>query len=476
MKRRGWGRPVLAEQLTVLSFGLLLGIGLCRWSWLIWAVLSVGVLLVVRYRNWLVLTGCLLFGVIIGVWRGQQVLMPIRQSNDLLGQSVTIQGQVIDDPVYVSGGQTEAYLQRVRLVGGPVLPGKVRVRGYTLSLQRGDSIMATGKLKAGFGGYVASMYYAQIEVMSHDQSWMGYVRRRFQAGLLNSLPEPHGSFGFGLLVGARSGLPASMNNQLAAIGLTHIVAVSGYNLTILVQAARRGLKRFSPRVSAVSASLLIASFLLITGFSASIVRASIVAGLSLAAGYYGRTVKPATLLLLSASITAVLNPLYLWGDLGWWLSFLAFAGVLLLAPVAAKRSGRNLRTWQSLLLETMCAIALTTPLILFVFGRLSMIAPLSNVLILPFIPLAMLVTALAGVAGMLLPVMAGVLALPGQWLLGLIIGAMQQLSAVPGAQRMMSIDRNQMAACYALLALAYFLLTRKQRSNDDIIGLTEQEI
>src|SRR5690606_8361949 len=126
------------------------------------------------------------------------------------------------------------------------------------------------------------------------------------------------------------------------------------------------------------------------------------------------------------------------------LSFLAFVGILVLAPALTVRIPRALRSWQSLLVETMCAIVLTTPLILFVFGRLSVIAPLSNLVVLPFIPLAMALTAIAGLGGMFLPAIAGILAAPTQWLLSFLIGTMKQLAAVPGAQRLVSINRDQM--------------------------------
>jgi predicted membrane metal-binding protein len=68
--------------------------------------------------------------------------------------------------------------------------------------------------------------------------------------------------------------------------------------------------------------------MMVTGLAPSIFRASVVAVVSLWAWYYGRSARPMMLLGLSGVFTAMLSPILLWSDLGWWLSFLAFFGVL----------------------------------------------------------------------------------------------------------------------------------------------------
>ena len=146
--------------------------------------------------------------------------------------------------------------------------------------------------------------------------------------------EPQASLGIGFLTGQRSTLPDSLDEQLRIVGLTHIVVASGYNLTILVRFARRLFVRYSKYWATVSASVMICGFVLVTGFSPSMSRAALVTGLSLAAWYYGRKIHPLVLLLFAAAITVLINPSFLWGDIGWALSFTAFAGVMLLAPLS----------------------------------------------------------------------------------------------------------------------------------------------
>jgi competence protein ComEC len=309
------------------------------------------------------------------------------------------------------------------------------------------------------------MYFADIMVESHDGGWPNQIRRRFQAGLYNALPDRQASFVFGLLIGARSSLPADFNDKLAAAGLMHLVAVSGYNLTIIVQACRRLMSRFSPRVTVFASLLLIAGFLLITGFSASSVRASIVSALSLAAWLYGREPRPVSLLLLSAAISVLMSPLYVWGDLGWYLSFLAFFGVIVLAPLVEKRFIRTPRFWQSVLIETMSAIVLTSPLIMFSFGRVSLIAPVANLLVLPFVPVVMLLGAVVGLFGALTPVHVGVIAAPLKLLLGWIMRIITSLGGVSWSQQSVSLTKAGLVVWYGLIFLVYVILHRRSSRN-----------
>jgi len=85
----------------------------------------------------------------------------------------------------------------------------------------------------------------------------------------------------------------------------------------------------------------------VAGTSASIVRAAVISVLTLAAWYYGRAIRPLLLLLLAAAVTAYANPVYLWADISWYLSFLAFFGILVLGPLVTSRlyGERSRRSW-----------------------------------------------------------------------------------------------------------------------------------
>jgi competence protein ComEC len=178
---------------------------------------------------------------------------------------------------------------------------------------------------------------------------------------------------------------------------------------------------------------LIAVFLLLAGASASIVRAAIVSVLSIAASYYGRAFKPLNLICLAAAITAWANPVYVWSDLSWYLSFLAFYGVMVVSPlVQARWPGR----WhQSLLgsvaLESVCAEIMSMPFILYIFGQMSLIGLVANVLVVTLVPLAMLLSLIAGLAGMLAGSFAGWPAWPAVLLLNYMLDVAHVLAGLP---------------------------------------------
>ena len=173
--------------------------------------------------------------------------------------------------------------------------------------------------------------------MAVGTDWFAKLRRYFAAGMQTALPEPAASLGLGLLIGQRSTLPADILLAMTTVGLVHIVAVSGYNVTILARAVQRTKIARSKFQQLFLALTLILMFIIITGFSASVVRAAIVSSLSLWAWYFGRSIKPMLLILFVAALTALINPIYVWSDIGWYLSFLAFFGVLIVAPLLGQR-------------------------------------------------------------------------------------------------------------------------------------------
>jgi competence protein ComEC len=156
--------------------------------------------------------------------------------------------------------------------------------------------------------------------------------------------------------------------------------------------------------------------------------------MSIAAWYYGRAFKPLTLILLAAAITVVANPLYVWGDIGWYLSFLAFYGVLILSPQIRHRFVPE-RLRENAIFgiapESICAEIMTLPLILYIFGQMSHISLVANVVIAAFVPVAMLLTVLAGMAGTFLFPVAGWMAWPATLILTYMLDVAHLLASIP---------------------------------------------
>jgi competence protein ComEC len=190
-----------------------------------------------------------------------------------------------------------------------------------------------------------------------------------------------------------------------------------------------------------------------TGMTPSMTRAGLVAILGLWAWYVGRKFHPVTLLLLAAAITVMVEPSNAWGNVGWMLSFAAFAGVMIVAPIlSAYLFGREkLPFIAQLFVETSSAQLVTLPIIVAVFGQLSVIALLANLLILPLIPLAMLLTFIAGLAGFVVPAAQVIIAWPAQALLTVIVKVVEWCSGLPGAQIEWQVGISVVVSAYTLL-------------------------
>lgn len=409
-----------------------------------------------------VITVCLLVvcGSLWGAARGAQMVGQLSVWHELAGQTITVVGEISDDSAYNPKGQRDVRLQNVQMPGRSP-PGQVRVTSFTLAqLRRGDKVRATGRVYEGFGNYQAAIYFASVSVVHENQSWIEKMRRQFVSGIYSVLPDTQASLSVGILVGIKSQLPDSLNEQLRALSLTHIVVASGYNLTVLIRLARSIFEKRSKYQTALFASLLMMAFAFVAGFSASMSRAVIVSGLSLVAWYYGRRIHPIVLLLFSAVITAAYNPLYLWADIGWWLSFLAFAGVLVLAPLVTHKlyGSKKPGFLAQLIIETFSAQIMTVPLMMCVFGNLSVIGIAANLLVVPFIPIIMLLTAITGTFSCLLPFWAGWAALPLSWLLIYILKVIENLADITWASIKVTAQADTMLVMYGALLIVCILL------------------
>lgn len=450
---------------------MLVGLALARLGWSVtWeiALASLALLwLARRKRLVLAVPAVLVVGLLIGSWRGGDVHSQVVRYDQLADQKVGVSGTVIQDATYGSKHQVDFMIERVS-VDGRHLPGQVRVTTFDPVMPRqGDEVRVSGKAKPGFGNYQLGMYYAKVEVVRPGGSPWAWLRHQFSAAIRSVVPEPQASLGLGFLLGIKSQLPDELNDQLKIVGLTHIVVASGYNLTILVRAARRMLANRSKYQATAVAVCLMVGFVGVTGFSPSMTRAALVTSLSLAAWYYGRVIHPVVLILFAAAVTGVWNPLYVWGDIGWYLSFLAFGGVMLLAPLVLKRlfGDRKIPQLAQIIVETLCAELATLPLTMFVFGSVSVVSLVANLAVAPLVPLAMLLTFMAGAACVLLPGFGGWLALPAVWLLGYMTGMVPWLAAIPWAKQQMSLTVTGLVVGYAVLLGVGVLAWWKLRYN-----------
>lgn len=466
------------SRLILCGTAVLAGLAIARFGGEIsgwWAVVF-GLLALASFRKARLLSvyAVVLLGISLGWWRGGIYMAEVDFLQTISKEQVVITGRVLNDSLYDEKGAISFDLGSLQLEAenGPRnIIGKVGVSGYgERVIYRGDEVRVEGKFYPGRGSYVAWMSYAQLEVRSRSQSVIYSVTRNFAAGIQTALPEPQASFGLGILIGQRDTLPEHTSEILAMVGLTHIIAVSGYNLTILVRATRRMFAKRSKFQAMAAACALIFVFLLVTGGQPSIVRASIISILSLGAWYYGRNIRPLLIILATAAGTALWNPLYLWSDIGWYLSFLAFFGVLMVAPVIKKRIYKDKKpgTIAELVIESFSAQIMTLPLILFIFGESSYVVLLANLLVVPLIPLGMITAFVAGLAGMMLPAIVGWFAWPARLILTYLLDMAGLVARIPNMQFEVSFGAGAMVFMYGIILMMTIIWWQKLPENAKI--------
>ena len=229
------------------------------------------------------------------------------------------------------------------------------------------------------------------------------ARNSIEKNLTKLLPEPEATLAVGILLGGSGGFSKEMQNAFSRTGMTHVVAVSGYNVSIIVQyLLLAGIGIGLWRKQAIWFALFgIIAFVLMAGSPASAVRAAVMGAIILWAMGCGRLSNSANALLLTAAIMLLFNPLLLRWDIGFELSFFATLGIILIYPLLENQliEKNKLFGIVEAVTLTLSAQVLVLPIILINFKTISIISVLANVLVLPLIPLAMLLVFLAVLAG-----------------------------------------------------------------------------
>jgi competence protein ComEC len=291
-----------------------------------------------------------------------------------------------------------AYGDEIRVVGELTLPEEFETDG-------GRYFNYPGYLRAK--NIETIVYDAQVERVSVGEPsvfrTLYAYKSTFMESLESILPHPHAGLGEGILLGVKRALGEDLEEAFRKTGIIHIVVLSGYNVLIVVEAMMLILAYFfRPKIRMLFGLTWIVTFAFLVGLSATVVRASIMAGLLLIARTTGRTYAILRALVLTGVVMIGINPHILLYDVGFQLSFLATLGLIVCVPYFEKRFTRVPSTLglRGIVSATIATQILVLPLLLYQTGMLSLVSVVVNVLVLPIVPLAMLLTFLAGVAGL----------------------------------------------------------------------------
>lgn len=238
------------------------------------------------------------------------------------------------------------------------------------------------------------------------------IKDAFTRSLKEVIPEGEVGLALGYLLGVKDQIPAILFEEIRTVGLAHIVVVSGTHLGIVVNFAKKLFGRISRAVTVVCGCAATIGYLYVIGFMPSILRASLVTILSLFFWYFGRRFKSWRIILITMGITLLFDHTLI-SSLSWQLSFAAFSGVLAITPRLEKffYGDKKPNSVMTIVLASIGASVMCLPIQIYYFGSLPLVAILSNILILPTIPLVM---GLSFTAGILNFVADGVASMVGQ--------------------------------------------------------------
>ena len=269
-----------------------------------------------------------------------------------------------------------------------------------------------------------SIKNAEIEYISSGNGskilfYLFNIRQAFTRSINRVLARPESDLANGILLGERGGFSEEMRTEFVNTGTIHIIALSGYNITIVAENVMRALGFFfAQTVSVTIGGIFVVLFVLLAGAQATAVRAGIMALIMLFARLTGRSYDAGRALVIAGLLMVAYDPRVV-TDVSFQLSFLATFGILFITPKTIEwvmflpsRFG-----FRDVVATTLSATIAVLPLLLYTTGLLSIVSLPANILILPLVSYAMFFTYISGMFGFL----GGVIALPFAYISHLIL-------------------------------------------------------
>ncbi|MFH1714149.1 MAG: ComEC/Rec2 family competence protein [Candidatus Nealsonbacteria bacterium] len=442
-----------------------------------------------KEKRIIVFSLCLLL-LVLGVLRYQSVL--IESDKSQLHSFNKIQEKVLFSGVVENEPDIREFNKKLTLgeikVDSQKIKGKVLITvNKYLPYGYGDRIKVEGLLSApqefpDFNykeyllkdGIYSVSYYPKIELIESGQgnflfSKILVLKDKLRQAIYRNLSPPQSLLLAAMILGDKRQITDIWKEKLNLAGLRHLTAVSGMHVAILTAVLMSflvGVGFWRNQAFWITLSFIFI-FILITGFQASAIRAGIMGGLFLLGRYFGRKSDSQRAIIIAATSMLFVNPFLLRLDVGFQLSFLAMMGIVYLLPSFQKtfRKLPNIFQLRDIVSVTLSAQVFTLPLLMYNFGYFSLVSPLSNILIVPFLPLIM-------VSGFVLAVL-GVAWQPLAWtftflvwpLLTYLAKITDWFSGFPFSAIFLEISVFYLLALYFIILMAAWFFKRRQELN-----------
>jgi len=293
------------------------------------------------------------------------------------------------------------------------------------------------------------------------------LREAISVLVRESLPEPQASLLLGMILGVSSGFPAEFYESLRVTGTLHVVVVSGFNITVIINTLAGFLSFIPLKLRFFVTLVFITAFVLLVGPNPPVVRAAVMGSIGLLGTVLGRQRDALRTLLIASLLMLVFRPNWA-GELSFQLSFLATLGLIVIQPLFERViPGKNLPL-RGDFITTSAAQVMVWPLIAFHFGQVSLLSPLINALILWTVPLITYLGLVTITIGMFIKGVGVLIFLPIRLFLDFFVGVVEAFSPVRvGYFEISPFSFTALAFYFAVLGGAVWFLsqisTKKQK-------------
>ena len=460
-----------------------------------------------KFQKPLFFIGLFLFSIGLGMVRYEFKETKSSGLENQINSKITLTGTITDEP-----DEKENYIRLILEVEEVPLQerdarisnqienlekfGKSKTKSKILVISRrypifryGDRIEISGKLERpkkisefDWPAYLAKddiyyeMFYPQIKLLQGDgralrsfsvgglKRELYALKEKFIANISFIIPEPGAGYLAGLTVGAKQAMPKFLLEDFRKAGIIHVVVLSGYNVTIVANVIM-AIFKFLPFYAGIGLGMLgILLFALMTGASATVVRASVMACLVLLAKATGRIYQITIALLAVGFLMIFHNPKILRFDSSFQLSFLATLALIYVSPYVEKKLSFIPKKFhlREIFSATISTQIFVLPFLLYKMGLFSVVALPVNLLVLIFVPATMFFGFLGGLAGFL----SQTLALPFGWVAYALsayeLRVVDIFSKLPFAAFNISISFWLTLLIYALYIVILYKLNRKK--------------